>query len=103
LEIRSGAGKTMGRPVRPPGPHRTYSRLMVYAKYQELAAISRLLPTEQRALRQCFRLMVKRGLTFAASSIRRRSAAWTILLDWMYRSRRPEFELWMTQTRSIGQ
>ena len=28
-----------------------------------------------------FRLMVKRGLAFAASSIRRRSAAWTILLD----------------------
>jgi hypothetical protein len=31
-----------------------------------------------------FRLMVKRGLAFAASSIRRRSAAWTILLDWMF-------------------
>jgi transposase InsO family protein len=28
-----------------------------------------------------FRLMVKRGRRFAASSIRRRSAAWTILLD----------------------
>src|SRR6202008_3446952 len=35
------------------------------------------------------RLLVKRGLAFAASSIRRRSAAWTILLDWTFRSRRP--------------
>jgi hypothetical protein len=33
--------------------------------------------------------MVKRRLAFAASSIRRRSAAWTILLDWTYQSRRP--------------
>src|SRR6476660_4611729 len=31
-----------------------------------------------------------------ASSIRRRSAAWTILLDWTYRSRRPASALWMT-------
>src|SRR5262249_49910822 len=30
-----------------------------------------------------------------ASSIRRRSAAWTILLDWTYRSRRPASVLWM--------
>ena len=27
---------------------------------------------------------MKRGLAFAASSIRRRSAAWTILLDWTF-------------------
>ena len=40
--------------------------------------------------------MVKRGLSFAASSIRRRSAAWTILLDWTYRSRRLASALWMT-------
>src|SRR5450756_1819411 len=39
---------------------------------------------------------------FAASSIRRRSAAWTILLDWTYRSRRPASALWMTQARSCG-
>jgi len=40
---------------------------------------------------------VKRGLAFAASSIRWRSAAWTILLDWMFRSRRPASALWMTR------
>jgi len=39
--------------------------------------------------------MVKRGLAFAASSFRRRTAAWTILLDWMYRSRRPASALWI--------
>src|SRR6187549_727075 len=32
-----------------------------------------------------------------ASSIRRRSAAWTILPDWTYRSRRPASALWMTR------
>src|SRR5258708_15184024 len=37
-----------------------------------------------------------------ASSIRRRSAAWTILLDWTYRSRRPASALWMTQAESCG-
>src|SRR5580693_7754657 len=45
--------------------------------------------------------MVKRGLAFAASSIRRRSAAWTILLDWTFRSRRPASALWMTRARSF--
>src|SRR5262249_1325169 len=37
-----------------------------------------------------------------ASSIRRRSAALTILLDWTYRSRRRASALWMTQARSFG-
>src|SRR5260370_42520403 len=37
-----------------------------------------------------------------ASSIRRRSAAWTILLDWTYRSRRPASALWMTRAESCG-
>src|SRR5262245_58425478 len=37
-----------------------------------------------------------------ASSIRRRSAAWTILLDWTFRSRRRASALWMTQARSVG-
>src|SRR6266852_2275518 len=37
-----------------------------------------------------------------ASSIRRRSAAWTILLDWTYRSRRPASALWMTRAGSCG-
>src|SRR6478736_2325040 len=37
-----------------------------------------------------------------ASSIRRRSAAWTILLDWTFRSRRRASALWMTQARSFG-
>src|SRR5258705_12201476 len=32
-----------------------------------------------------------------ASSIRRRSAAWTILLDWTYRSRKRASALWMTR------
>src|SRR5437879_4430502 len=36
-----------------------------------------------------------------ASGIRRRSAAWTILLDWTYRSRRPASALWTTQARSF--
>src|SRR6266403_2195726 len=35
-----------------------------------------------------------------ASSIRRRSAAWTILLDWTYRSRRRASALWMTLAES---
>ena len=48
-----------------------------------------------------FRLMVKRGLAFAASSIRRRSAAWTILLDWTYRSRRPASALWMNSGKIV--
>src|ERR1039457_6872499 len=39
---------------------------------------------------------------FAASSIRRRSAAWTILLDWTFQSRRPASALWMTQAGSCG-
>src|ERR1039458_5506239 len=34
---------------------------------------------------------------FAASSIRRRSAAWTILPDKTYQSRRPASALWMRQ------
>src|SRR5882672_7958276 len=37
-----------------------------------------------------------------ASSIRRRSAAWTILLDWTYRSRRPASALWMTRADRAG-
>src|SRR4051812_23359934 len=37
-----------------------------------------------------------------ASSIRRRSAAWSILPDWTYRSRRPASALWMTQARSFA-
>src|SRR5262245_11712420 len=37
-----------------------------------------------------------------ASSIRRRSAAWTILLDWTFRSRRRASALWMTRARSFG-
>src|SRR6516165_4289911 len=37
-----------------------------------------------------------------ASSIRRRSATWTILLDWTYRSRRPAFALWMRQAGLCG-
>src|SRR6516165_7971290 len=49
-----------------------------------------------------FRLMVKRGLAVAASSIRRRSAAWTVLLDWTYRSRRPASALWMRWARWFG-
>src|SRR5258705_1916847 len=36
-----------------------------------------------------------------ASSIRRRSAAWTILLDWTFRSRRRASVLWMTRARSF--
>jgi hypothetical protein len=42
-----------------------------------------------------FRLMVKRGPRGRPSSIRRRSAAGIILLDWTCRSRRPESALWM--------
>src|SRR5262245_60879064 len=37
-----------------------------------------------------------------ASSIRRRSAAWTILLDWTFRSRRRVSALWMTRAGSCG-
>src|SRR5436305_11576862 len=37
-----------------------------------------------------------------ASSIRRRSAAWTILLDWTYRSRRQASVLWTTRAGSCG-
>src|SRR5215469_8824506 len=37
-----------------------------------------------------------------APSIRRRSAAWTILLDWTYRSRTRASALWMTRARSFG-
>src|SRR5258708_30123852 len=37
-----------------------------------------------------------------ASSIRRRSAAWIILLDWTYRSRRPASALWTTRARWCG-
>ena len=37
-----------------------------------------------------------------ASSIRRRSAAWTILRDWTFRSRRPASALWTTRARSFG-
>src|SRR5450759_5147744 len=37
---------------------------------------------------------------FAASSIRWRSAAWTILLDWTYQSRRQVSALWMTRAGS---
>src|SRR5436190_12656469 len=38
----------------------------------------------------------------AASSIRRRSAAWTILRDWTYRSRTRTSALWMIRERSKG-
>jgi hypothetical protein len=37
-----------------------------------------------------------------ASSIRRRSAAWTILLDLMFRSRKRASALWMMRARSCG-
>src|SRR5580704_18476373 len=40
---------------------------------------------------------------YTASSIRRRSAAWIILLDWMFRSRRRASALWMTRARSFGE
>src|SRR6185369_10094294 len=36
-----------------------------------------------------------------ASGIRRRSAVWSILPDWTYRSRRPTSALWMTRARSF--
>src|SRR5215831_4523328 len=39
---------------------------------------------------------------YAASSIRRRSAAWTILLDLMFRSRKRASALWMMRARSCG-
>src|SRR3954451_18595107 len=42
------------------------------------------------------------SLGLMASSIRRRSAAWIILLDWTFRSRRRASALWMTQARSFG-
>src|SRR6516165_12567631 len=38
----------------------------------------------------------------AASSIRRRSAAWTILRDWTFRSRTRASALWMARARSFG-
>src|SRR5215469_10290870 len=38
----------------------------------------------------------------AASSVRRRSAAWTILRDWTYRSRTRASALWTTRARSRG-
>src|SRR5713101_1834422 len=44
--------------------------------------------------------MVNTRSVCTASSIRRRSAAWTILLDWTYRSRRPASALWMTDRGS---
>src|SRR5260370_39736618 len=46
--------------------------------------------------------MMKARSAYAASSIRRRSAAWTILLDWMYRSRRRASASWMMRARSCG-
>src|SRR5439155_14595617 len=46
--------------------------------------------------------MVKRGSVVRASSIRRRSAAWTILRDWTFRSRRRASALWMAQAVGIG-
>src|SRR5436190_17068297 len=39
----------------------------------------------------------------AASSIRRRSAAWTILRDWTFRSRTRASALWMARARSFGE
>ena len=36
-----------------------------------------------------FGLMVKRGLWLRPQASEGGSAAWTVLLDWMYRSRRP--------------
>src|SRR6266576_2986526 len=42
-----------------------------------------------------------RSVVVTASSIRRRSAAWTILLDWTYRSRRPASASWMTRAESV--
>jgi hypothetical protein len=45
--------------------------------------------------------MVKQGPVYALS-IRRRSIAWTILLDSTYRSRRRASALWMTQAKSFG-
>src|SRR5260370_40238581 len=46
--------------------------------------------------------MVKTRSVVTASSIRRRSAAWTILVDWTYRSRRPASALWMTRAGREG-
>src|ERR1700693_4264218 len=46
--------------------------------------------------------MVKTRSVVTASSIRRRSAAWTILADWTYRSRRPASALWMTRQDREG-
>src|SRR5450631_1733293 len=45
--------------------------------------------------------MVKTRSVVTASSIRRRSAAWTILADWTYRSRRPASALWMTRAEPL--
>src|SRR6516225_1295385 len=39
---------------------------------------------------------------YTASSIRRRSAAWTVLLDLMFRSRKRASALWMMRARSCG-
>jgi hypothetical protein len=44
--------------------------------------------------------MVKRGHRCTGPSIRRRSAAWTILRDWTFRSRTPASALWMPRARS---
>src|SRR5215831_18191971 len=46
--------------------------------------------------------MVERGPHSAASSIRRRSAAWPILLDSMCRSRKRASASWMMRARSCG-
>ena len=36
---------------------------------------------------------------YGLKSTVRRSAAWTILRDWTFRSRRPAFALWMTRAK----
>src|SRR5262245_13716770 len=46
--------------------------------------------------------MVRTRSASAASSIRRRSAAWPILLDSMCRSRKRASALWMMRARSCG-
>src|SRR6266480_7144358 len=46
--------------------------------------------------------MMKARSASAASSIRRRSATWTILLDSMCRSRRRASASWMIRARSCG-
>src|SRR6266581_9023318 len=49
-----------------------------------------------------FRLMMNARSASAASSIRRRSAAWPILLDSMCRSRKRASASWMMRARSCG-